>query len=128
MPKMCADGWTSGRIGRGTRSRSSSSLSQSPVWMLNSIERDALVGSVTCVRLCDICQTSHVSMVPKASSPRSARARTPGRLSSSQPIFVPEKYGSINNPVFWRMTLSAPAARRSVHCGAVRRSCQTMAL
>ncbi len=36
-------------------------------------------------------QTSHESMVPKASSPRSARSRAPGTWSSSQAILVAEK-------------------------------------
>ena len=91
MPKTCAEGCTSGSIARGTRSRRSSSASQSLVWMLKSSVRDALDASVTCVRLPVSCQMSQVSTVPKASSPRSARARAPGILSSSQAILVPLK-------------------------------------
>ncbi|CAM5702959.1 hypothetical protein SALBM135S_02310 [Streptomyces alboniger] len=56
--------------------------------------RPALVTSVTClppsvppVRF----QMSQESMVPKAISPRSARARSPGTLSSSQAALGPEK-------------------------------------
>jgi hypothetical protein len=36
-------------------------------------------------------QMSQLSIVPQASSPRSARSRTPGTFSSSQAILVPEK-------------------------------------
>jgi hypothetical protein len=36
-------------------------------------------------------QISQLSMVPKASSPASARARAPSTLSSSHAILVPEK-------------------------------------
>ena len=96
--------------------------------MLKSSVREAFETSVTCVRLPVRCQVSQVSTVPKASSPRSARARAPGTLSSSQAILVPLKYGSITRPVRSRTRLSAPISFSSAHCGAVRRSCQTMAL
>ena len=59
-----------------------------------SIVRLALVTSVTCtppsrppVRF----QITHVSMVPKIASPRSAAARTPSTLSRIQRSFPPEK-------------------------------------
>ncbi len=39
-------------------------------------------------------------MVPKASLPASARARTPSTLSRIQATLVPEKYGSSLSPVF----------------------------
>ncbi len=68
---------TSGSIARGTSRRRRSSSSQSPVWMLKSSVRHALLASVQCTRPPVRFQTSHVSMVPKASSPRlAARART----------------------------------------------------
>ena len=51
--------------------------------------RLALVTSVTCSPVSF--QISHVSMVPNISSPRSARSRAPGTLSSSQRILGPEK-------------------------------------
>ena len=91
MPKAWEEGQTSGSIARGTRSSLSSSGSQSPVWMLKSRVRDALVTSVTCVLLCDRFQTSQVSTVPKASSPSSARRRAPGMLSRIHASLVPEK-------------------------------------
>jgi hypothetical protein len=53
--------------------------------------REALVTSVTCSRPPVSFQIIQESMVPKASSPRSARSRTPSTLSSSQRILVPEK-------------------------------------
>src|SRR5258706_1600611 len=128
MPKACADGWMSGRIACGTRSRRSSSASHSPVLMSNSIVREAFDGSVTCVRLPVSCQMSQVSTVPKASSPRSARARAPGTWSRIQAILVPLKYGSTTSPVFERISASAPSCFSSLHKDEVRRSCQTMAL
>src|SRR5258706_591484 len=128
MPKACADGWMSGRIACGTRSRRSSSASHSPVLMSNSIVREAFDGSVTCVRLPVSCQMSQVSTVPKASSPRSARARAPGTWSRIQAILVPLKYGSTTSPVFERISASATLCISSVHNAEVRRSCQTNAL
>ena len=76
---------TSGRIARGT----SSSSQQLVVPVAACGCRRAACArrwstSVTCARLPVSCQTSHVSTVPNASSPRSARARAPGTLSSSQ--------------------------------------------
>ena len=53
--------------------------------------REALLGSVTCSAPPVSFQISQVSMVPKASSPRSARSRAPGTLSSSQRSLLPEK-------------------------------------
>ena len=47
-PKTSLDGRTSGSIARGTSRAPASSSSQSPVWMLKSIVREALVTSVTC--------------------------------------------------------------------------------
>ena len=72
-------------------------------------------------------QASQHSIVPAASSPRSARARASGTVSSSQASFVAEKYGWIGNPVSSRTRVSAPAATSSSHRSAVRVSCQTIA-
>ena len=41
---------------------------------------------------------------------------------------MPEKYGSINNPVLLRISSSLPSLRNCAQKSAVRRSCQTMAL
>ena len=95
---------TSGSTLRGTFRIESSSSSHSPVWMLYSRVRLAFVASVMCssppVRL----YTSQESMVPKASSPFSARSRAPSTLSSSHRTFVPLKYASSTSPVFcWKV-------------------------
>ena len=47
-PKWCEESFTSGSIERGTRRIFRSSSSHSPVWMLNSSVREALVASVAC--------------------------------------------------------------------------------
>ena len=67
---------------RGTPRMRSSSSSQSSVWMSNSSVRLALVTSVTCVLPPVRRQIRNVSMVPNRMSPRSARARRPGTVSS----------------------------------------------
>ena len=59
--------------------------------MLKSSVREALLASVTWASPPVRRQASQVSMVPKASSPRSARARAPGTVSRSQASLVPEK-------------------------------------
>jgi hypothetical protein len=51
-------------------------------------------------------------MVPNARSPLSARARAPPTLSSSQAIFVPEKYASMTRPVFARIESERPYGLR----------------
>ena len=71
---------------------------------------------------------SQLSTVPNSTSPRSARRRTPGTLSSIQRILLPEKYASISSPVAERMRSSSPRRFRSSHSSAVRRHCHTMAL
>ncbi len=74
--------------------RSSAGSCQSSVLRSISIVRLALVTSVTCrppfvppVRF----HRTQESIVPKASSPFSARLRAPSTLSSSHAIFGPEK-------------------------------------
>ncbi len=47
-PKSADESFTSGSIERGTRRIFNSSSSHSPVWMLNSSVREALVASVAC--------------------------------------------------------------------------------
>jgi hypothetical protein len=59
--------------------------------MLKTRVREALVASVAWDWPPVSFHSSQVSMVPKASSPFSARARAPGTLSSSQASLVPEK-------------------------------------
>ena len=88
MPEL---GTTVGKTERGILSKASSSSSQARVCKLNRSVREALLGSVTCVWPLVRFQTSQLSTVPKASSPRSARVRAPGMLSSSQASLVPEK-------------------------------------
>jgi hypothetical protein len=58
---------------------------------LNNRVREALLASVAWTRPPVSFQTSQLSTVPKASSPRSARARAPGTWSSSHASFVAEK-------------------------------------
>ena len=72
-------------------SAASKSVSHALVCTLNSIVREALVTSVTCVLPPVSCQISQLSTVPNASSPRSAVVRAPGTLSRSQRSLVPEK-------------------------------------
>ncbi len=72
-------------------------------------------------------KSSQASIVPKTAVPRAARSRSSGACSSSQAIFVPEKYGSRVRPVRSRISSSWPAARRRSQIPADRRSCQTIA-
>src|SRR6267143_920104 len=51
--------------------------------------REALLGSVTWSLPPESCHASQVSTVPKASSPRSARARRPGAENFSGVVFDP---------------------------------------
>ena len=90
--------------------------------------REAFDGSVACTAPPVSCQSSHVSTVPKHSSPRSARGRSAGSWSSIQRILVPEKYASTTSPVFRRISGSAPSAFSRSQSAAVRRHCHTMAL
>ncbi len=125
--KWQLDGRTSGISAAGTFSAASRSASHALRCTLKSMVREALLTSVTCTLPPVSCQISQLSTVPKASSPRSARARRPGTLSSSQTSLVAEKYASITRPVFSRMVSSMPSARSFAHSGSARRSCQTMA-
>ncbi len=118
---------TRGSTARGIRSRASSSSSQSSAWMSKSSVREALLASVMCALPPDSCHAIHASTVPNASSPRSARARAPGTLSSSHASLVPEKYASSTRPVLRAKRAAWPDCRRASHRDAVRRSCHTMA-
>ena len=100
LPYASLDDRTSGSTLAGTPNSRSSSASQSHVWMSNSIVRDALLTSVTCCRPLVSFHISHVSTVPNASLPASARARAPGTLSRIQRILLAEKYASMRRPVF----------------------------
>ena len=91
VPYTALVGTTSGSIERGMSNRSSSSSSQSRVWMSKSIVREAFEASVMWSRPPESRHASHESTVPKQSSPRSARARAPGTLSRIQRILVAEK-------------------------------------
>jgi hypothetical protein len=99
-PYTSLDDRTAGSMLSGTPNRRSRSGSQARVWMLKSIVRDALLTSVTWHAPLVSFHTSHVSTVPNASLPASARARAPGTLSSSHRILLAEKYASISSPVF----------------------------
>ena len=77
-PNGALDGNERGIMAAGMSSARRRSVSQSCVWMLNSIVRAALLWSVTWVRPLVSCQISQLSTVPKASSPASACARAPG--------------------------------------------------
>ena len=87
-PYTSLDERTEGIIERGMSKSASSSSSQSSVWMLKSIVREALLTSVTCSSPRVRRQMSHVSTVPNISLPFSARARAPGTLSRIHLIFV----------------------------------------
>ena len=76
-PTRSLDHFTSGSMLAGIPKSFSRSPSHSPFTMLKSSVREALVTSVTCLWPLVRCHTSQLSMVPKASSPRSARARAP---------------------------------------------------
>jgi hypothetical protein len=90
-----------------------------------SMVRLALVTSVAC---CPVRRSiSHVSTVPKWISPASARARSPGTLSSSQTILGAEKYVARGSPLRSRNRSGPPSPARSRMMPSVRVSCQTIA-
>ena len=88
---LVIDAYFSGSMARGTPKISSNSSSQSPVCMLNSIVREALLASVTCALPPVRFQTSHESTVPKASSPALAFFRAPGTCCKTHWSLVAEK-------------------------------------
>ena len=90
--------------------------------------RDAFVTSVACTVPPVSWLTRKQSIVPKASSPLSARARAPATWSSSHAIFVPLKYASMTRPVFSRTRATMRGSFfSSSHTPAVRRHCHTIA-
>jgi hypothetical protein len=119
---------TSGSKAMGTCSSAASSSSHCPLTMSYISVREALLASVTCTWPPESRCTSHESIVPKASSPFSARDRAPSTWSRSHSSLVPARYGSSTSPVRWRNISSLPASLSSWHRSAVRRSCQTIAL
>ncbi len=114
--------------GGDAEQRDTASRPNAPVRMFMSIVREALLTSVTCFRPPVSFQRSHASIVPAASRPSAARRRASGTCSRSHRSFEPEKYGSSRSPVRRRMARSAPALLILSIRGAVRRSCQTIAL
>ncbi len=119
-------GRTAGSERSGTPNSSSSSGDHSPASVSNNSVREALEGSVTCSP--HSLNSSHESIVPNTARPSRARCSSPSTLPSSHSILVAEKYGSSTSPVRWRTRSSSPASRSSAQSGAVRRSCQTIAL
>ena len=121
-----------GGICRGMRKNDSSSSSQSRVSRFISMVRLAFVGSVTCtppltppVRF----QMTHVSVLPKTASPRSAASRTtPSTFSRIHWIFAAEKYVAGGRPALRRMTPPRSSRSSALAIRSVRVSCQTMAL
>ena len=109
---------------------SSSSSSQSPVWMLNSIVREALLASVTCTAPPVSFQMSQVSTVPNASSPAFAWRARPARARGSTAILVRGEIGVEHEARLAADDAVELAARLAAgrRWPAVRRSCQTMAL
>ena len=128
-PKSPDDGRTSGSMLIGISNNSHSQGSQLMVWMSNSMVRLAFVGSVACTLPSVKAQMSHVSIVPNASLPASARSRAPSTLSRIHLILLAEKYASGISPVF---AVIVCATSGSLHNAstmlAVRRHCHTMAL
>ena len=106
----------------------SSSSSHSPLTMLKSRVREALVTSVTWRLPLVRCQMSQLSTVPKASSPRSARARAPATWSRIQRDLGGGKIG-VEDQAGVRLETTSPTPRSSssLQNAAVRRSCHTMA-
>ena len=89
VPYTVLLGTGAGSMAVGTPSMPHSSSSQQSRWMSNSMVRLALAKSVTWRPVSF--QISQLSTVPNSTSPRSARRRTPGTLSSIQRILLPEK-------------------------------------
>ena len=90
-PNSAAQSRTSGSTASGMSNRRSRSGSHRPARMSNSAVRAALVASVAWTRPPVSRHSRKLSTVPKASSPRSARARASGTLSSSHDSLVAEK-------------------------------------
>src|SRR5204862_8349119 len=120
-PYTSLDEATIGNTERGTLNSFSSSSSQSPVRKLNSIVRDALLGSVTCTCPPVTFHTSHESTVPQASLPAFARARAPGTLRRIHSSLVPEKYAATTSPCFRLINGASPRAYNRSQAAAVRR-------
>ena len=114
VPKSPVVGSTRGSIAAGTPKTSSIRGSQSRVRTWSRLVRLALVTSVTCrppsappVRF----HTSQVSIVPKHTSPRSARSASPRTWPSSQRSRDPAKYVDTGAPVRSTTRSPCPASR-----------------
>ena len=98
-PYISEEAFTSGSMQTGISNLQSSSSSQQRSWMLYNMVREALVTSVAKIPPLVSLYISHVSTVPKRTSPLSAFSLAPGTLSSIHLIFVALKYASIKRPV-----------------------------
>lgn len=126
-PNRADDGSTFGSMPIGTPMRSHMSASHRRVLMSISRVRAAFVTSVACSVPPVRCQSNQVSIVPKQSSPASARCRAPGTSSRIQDAFGPAKYVARESPVLAWKRSGSPSARASTR-GWVRVSCHTIAL
>src|SRR3546814_5322259 len=82
-PNSEPDGCTLGMRAGGMSSICSSSASHSLLWTLNSMVREALLTSLTCLSPWVSCHISQLSIVPKASSPL---ARSEEHMSELQSL------------------------------------------
>ena len=111
---------------RGTRRIFSSSSSQSPLWMLNSRVREALVASVVCTWPPVSRHSSQQSTVPdtarraQRARARRARCRAASHLGAGE-IGIEDQAG------LGRDRRLVARGFSLAHTSAVRRSCQTMA-
>ena len=113
-PTMPEESTIPGRTAAGMRradSRCSLQPSPSP-WMRP--VTPALEASVTWSAPSDRTQATHVSMVPKASSPRSARERSGSTWSRMAASLVADAFGATRMPWAWS-SRQVPTVRRSCH-------------
>ena len=127
-PSRPADGQTSGSTAGGTPNSAHSSPSKRRAPMSKSSVRDALVTSVACgaarsAARSGSCRRSRTRSRP----PRRARAAR-SRCRAASESWSPRSTDRAPGPVCSRSAGSCPAAFSWAHSGAVRRSCQTMAL
>ena len=118
LARRCRAPRAAARAGR--RRASSSSSSQSWRWMSNSSVRDALVTSVACTAPPVSRHSRKLSIVPKASSPRSARARArPARCRAARRSWWPRNRG--RGPgrcaALHRLAVALPAASSRAELG-----------
>ena len=94
--------------------------------MLNSCVRLAFDASVLWTAPPVSCQIVQVSIVPRQSSPRSARSRAPGTFSRIHATFGAEKNGESCSPVFSRTMRSVSGLVRRRQSSVARLHCQTI--